>query len=60
MTYYISITNTIEVTIYIRKKKDRPPLKVLLLGQIDPIDLDGLHLPLQHLCGKMNYICMSK
>jgi hypothetical protein len=37
-----------------------PPLKVLLLGQIDPMDLSGLHLPLQHLRGKKNYICMSK
>jgi hypothetical protein len=36
------------------------PLKVLLLGQIDPVDLGGLHLPLQHLHAKENYICMSK
>jgi hypothetical protein len=36
------------------------PLKVLLLGQIDPVDMCGLHLPLQHLCAKDNYICMSK
>jgi hypothetical protein len=36
------------------------PLKVLLLGQIDPVNLGGLHLPLQHLCAKKNYICMSK
>jgi hypothetical protein len=36
------------------------PLKVLVLGQIDPVDLGGLHLPLQHLRTKENYICMSK
>jgi hypothetical protein len=36
------------------------PLKVLLLGQIYPVDLGGLHLPLQHLCVKKNYISMSK
>jgi hypothetical protein len=35
------------------------PLKVLLLGQIDLVDLGGLHLPLQHLRVKKNYICMS-
>jgi hypothetical protein len=29
-----------------------PPLKVLLLGQIDPMDLYGLHLLLQHLHAK--------
>jgi hypothetical protein len=29
-----------------------PPLKVLLLGQIDPMDLYGLHLLLQHLRAK--------
>jgi hypothetical protein len=34
------------------------PLKVLLLGQIDPMDLGGLHLPLQHLRAKKNYIWM--
>jgi hypothetical protein len=33
---------------------------VLLLGQIDPMDLGGLHLLLQHLHAKENYICMSK
>jgi hypothetical protein len=37
-----------------------PPLKVLLLGQIDPVDLGGLHLPLQHLRAKKYYIWMSK
>jgi hypothetical protein len=36
------------------------PLKVLLLGQIDPVDLGGLDLQLQHLRAKENYICMSK
>jgi hypothetical protein len=36
------------------------PLKVLLLGQIDLVDLGGLHLLLQHLHAKENYICMSK
>jgi hypothetical protein len=36
------------------------PLKVLILGQIDPMDLGGLHLLLQHLRAKENYICMSK
>jgi hypothetical protein len=36
------------------------PMKVLLLGQIDPVDLGGLHLSLQHLRAKENYICMSK
>jgi hypothetical protein len=35
------------------------PLKVLLFGQIVPMDLDGLHLPLQHLRAKKNYISMS-
>jgi hypothetical protein len=35
-------------------------LRVLLLGQIDHVDLGRLHLPLQHLCVKKNYICMSK
>jgi hypothetical protein len=35
-------------------------LKVLLLGQIDPVDLAVLHLPLQHLHVKKNYIWMSK
>jgi hypothetical protein len=35
-------------------------LKVLFLGQIDLIDLGGLHLPLQHLRAKENYICISK
>jgi hypothetical protein len=35
---------------------DPPPLKVLLLGQIDPVDLGGL----QHLRAEKNYICMSK
>jgi hypothetical protein len=33
------------------------PLKVLLLGQIDPVNRGGL---LQHLCAKENYIYMSK
>jgi hypothetical protein len=37
-----------------------PTLKVLVLGQIGPMDLGGLHLPLQHLHVKKNYICMSK
>jgi hypothetical protein len=37
-----------------------PTPKVLLLGQIDPVDLGGLQLPLQHLRAKRNYICMSK
>jgi hypothetical protein len=32
------------------------PLKVLLLGQIDSLDLARL----QHLCAKKNYIWMSK
>jgi hypothetical protein len=36
------------------------PLKVLLLGRIDPVDLGGLYLPLQHLRAKKKYICMSK
>jgi hypothetical protein len=36
------------------------PLKVLLLGQIDSVDLGGLHLLFQHLRAKENYICMSK
>jgi hypothetical protein len=36
------------------------PLKVILLGQIDPVNLGGLHLPLQHMREKENYICMSK
>jgi hypothetical protein len=36
------------------------PLKVLLFGQIDLVDLGGLHLLLQHLRAKKNYICMSK
>jgi hypothetical protein len=35
-------------------------MKVLLLGQIDLIDLGGLHLPLQHQRAKKNYIRMSK
>jgi hypothetical protein len=35
-------------------------LKMLVLGQIDPVNLSGLHLPLQHLHVKENYICMSK
>jgi hypothetical protein len=35
-----------------------PSLKMLLLGQIDPVDLGGLHLLLQHLRTKKNYICM--
>jgi hypothetical protein len=30
------------------------PLKVLVLGQIDPVDLCGLHLLLQHLRAKEN------
>jgi hypothetical protein len=33
---------------------------MLLLGQIDPMDLGGLHLPLQHMRAKKNYIYMSK
>jgi hypothetical protein len=37
-----------------------PPPKVLVLGQIDPVDLGGLHLMLQHMRAKKNYICMSK
>jgi hypothetical protein len=37
-----------------------PVLGLLVLGQIDPVDLGGLHLPLQHLCAKKNYVCMSK
>jgi hypothetical protein len=37
------------------------PLKVLLLVQIDPVDLGGLHLPLQHLCAKrITFACQSK
>jgi hypothetical protein len=36
------------------------PLKVLVFGQIDHVDLGGLHLLLQLLCAKENYICMSK
>jgi hypothetical protein len=36
------------------------PLKVLLLGQIDPVDLGELHLLLQHLHAKENYICIPK
>jgi hypothetical protein len=36
------------------------PLKVLVLSQIDHVDLGGLHLPLQHLHAKENYICMLK
>jgi hypothetical protein len=30
--------------------KKHPPLKVLVLGQIDPFHLCGLHLLLQYLC----------
>jgi hypothetical protein len=37
-----------------------PPLKVLLLGQIDLVGLGGLHLSLKYLRAKKNYICMSK
>jgi hypothetical protein len=37
-----------------------PTMKVLLLGEIDLVDLGGLHLPLQQLRAKKNYICMSK
>jgi hypothetical protein len=33
---------------------------VLLLDHIDPVDLGGLHLPLQHMHAKENYNCMSK
>jgi hypothetical protein len=33
---------------------------VLLLGQIDPVDLGGLHLSLQHLRATKNYIYISK
>jgi hypothetical protein len=36
------------------------PLKVLLFGQIDLVDLGGLHLLLQHMRAKKNYIYMSK
>jgi hypothetical protein len=32
------------------------PLKVMHLGQIDPVDLARLHLPLQYLRAKKNYI----
>jgi hypothetical protein len=35
-------------------------VKVLVLVQINLMDLGGLHLPLQHLRAKKNYICMSK
>jgi hypothetical protein len=35
-------------------------LKLLLLSQIDPVDLGGLHLLLQDLCANGNYICISK
>jgi hypothetical protein len=39
----------------------KPPLKVLLLGQIDPMNLGGLYLLLQRLHTKKNYIsCQSK
>jgi hypothetical protein len=44
----------------INQSIDPPPLKMLLLGQIDPVDLGGLHLPLQHMRAKKNYIYMSK
>jgi hypothetical protein len=36
------------------------PLKVLLLSQIDPMDLGGLHLSLQHMRAKENYILHVK
>jgi hypothetical protein len=38
-----------------------PTLKVLLLGQIDPVDLGELHIPLQHMCVKrITFACQSK
>jgi hypothetical protein len=34
---------------------------VLLLGQMDPLDLGGLHLLLQHLRAKrITFVCQSK
>jgi hypothetical protein len=54
------VRHPVAIELLILNQPIDPPMKVLLLGQIDPVDLGGLHLSLQHLRAKKNYICMSK